>query len=250
MGKLFKIILVFIVIIGALIAGKNIIGKFAIEKGVQAVTGLSLEIKKLDIGIISSNIEITDLNLFNPSGFPEGIMFHSPEIFVDYHLGDMLKGKIHLEDMRLNFDQLVIIKNVDGKMNLEALKPKAKEESKESAKDKGSDGTKKGMPDIQIDHLVLKVGKVTYKDYSGGGEPSVQEFNINISEELTDVTDVRKLLGLVASRAIAKAALNIPFDFTSGILKEAIGVPKQVVDTLKNTADALKDKIKIPFGNN
>jgi len=250
MGKLFKVILAFIIIIGALIAGKNIIGKIVIEKGVQAITGLPLEIKKLDIGIFSSHIGITDLSLFNPSGFPKGIMFHAPEIFVDYHLGDMLKGKVHLEDVRLNFDQLVIVKNTDGKMNFEALKPKAKEESKESAKDKGGAGTKKGMPQIQIDHLVLKIGKVVYKNYSGGGEPSVQEFNINISEELTDVTNVRKLLGLVASRAIAKTALNIPFDFTSGILKDVSGAPKQVVDTLKNTADILKDKIKLPFGNN
>jgi len=250
MGKLFKVILVFIIIIGALIAGKNIIGKVAIEKGVKTATGLSLEIKKLDIGIISSHIGITDLSLFNPSGFPKGIMFHAPEIFVDYHLGDMLKGKVHLEDMRLNFDRLVIIKNVDGKMNLEVLKPKAKEESKKSAKDKGGDGTKKGMPQIQIDHLMLKIGKVVYKDYSGGGEPSVREFNVNISQELTDVTDIRKLLGLVASKAIAKAALNIPFDFTSDILKETIGAPKQVVDTLKNTVDSLKDVIKLPFGNN
>jgi len=250
MGKLFKVILVFIIIIGVLIAGKNIIGKIAIEKGVQAVTGLPLEIKKLDIGIISSHIGITDLSLFNPSGFPKGIMFHASEIFVDYHLGDILKGKIHLEDLRLNFDQLVIVKNADGKMNLEALKPKAKEKSKESAKDKGGDGAKKGMPKIQIDHLVLKVGKVIYKDYSGGGEPSVREFNINISQELTDVTDVRKLLGLVASRAIAKVAINIPFDLTADILKDVSGAPKQVIDTLKNTADILKDKIKLPFGNN
>ena len=89
-----------------------------------------------------------------------------------------------------------------------------------------------------------------YKDYSGGGEPSVREINVNISQELTDVTDVRKLLGLVASRAIAQAALDIPVNFTSDIIKEAIDAPKQVVDTLKNTADSLKDVIKLPFGNN
>jgi len=250
MGKLVKVILAFIIIIGVLIVSKNVIGKIAIEKGVKAVTGLSLEIKKLDIGIISSQIRITDLSLFNPSGFPEGVMFYAPEIFVDYHLTDMLKGKIHLEEMRLNFDQLVIIKNAKGQLNLEALKPKAKEESKKSGKEKADVGAKKGMPQFKIDHLVLKVGKVTYKDYSGGGEPSIREFNVNISQELTNVTDVRKILGLVASRAIAKAALNIPFDLTAGIFKDVSGAPKQIVDTLKSTADSLRDVIKLPFGNN
>jgi len=250
MGKLFKIIVVFIVIIGVLIAGKNIIVKFAIEKGAQVAVGLQLKIKKLDIGIISSHIGITDLSLLNPSGFPEGVMFHVPEIFVDFHLRNMLKGKIHLEEVRLNFDQLVIIKNAKGQMNLDVLKPKTKDGSKKPAKEKANTGEKKGTPQIQIDHLMLKIGKVTYKDYSGGGEPSVREVNVNISQELTNVTDVRQLLSLVVSRAIAKAALNIPFDFTADIFKNVSDTPKQVVDTLKNTADSLKDAIKLPFGDN
>ena len=250
MGKLFKVVLVLIFIIGVLIAGKNIIVKVAIEKGVQAVTGLPLEIKKVNIGIISSHIGITDLKLFNPSGFPKGVMFYASEIFVDYHLGDMLKGKIHLEEVRVNFDQFIIVKNAEGQLNLKSLSPKTKERSKESVKDKVGEEKKKGMPQIQIDHLALKVGKVTYKDYSGGGEPSVREFNVNISQELTDVTDVRKLLGLVASRAIAQSALNVPFDFTAGILKDVSSAPKQVVDTLKKTANILKEKIKLPFGSN
>jgi len=157
MGKLIKVILVFIVIISVLIAGKNFIVKSAIVKSVKMAVDLPLEIKKLDIGIFSSHIGITDLSLLNPSGFPKGVMFHVSEIFVDYYLGDMLKGKLHFEEMRLNFDQLVIIKNADGKMNLEALKPKAKDGSKKPAKEKTSIKAKKGMPKIQIDHLVLKV---------------------------------------------------------------------------------------------
>lgn len=250
MGKLFKVVLVLMVIAGVLIAGKNVLVKIIVEKGVKAATGLSLKIKKLDISIVSSHVGITDLRLLNPDGFPAGTMFYASEIFIDYHLRDMLKGKVHLEDLRLNFDQLIIVKNAEGQLNLAALKPKAKSGSKNLVKKNTGEDTKKEAPQIQIDHLVLKIGKVTYKDYSGGGEPSVREFNVNISQELTDVTDVRKLLGLVASRAIAQSALNVPFDFTAGILKDVSSAPKQVVDTLKNTANILKEKIKLPFGSN
>jgi len=250
MGKLFKVILVFVVIIGVLIVGKNTIVKIVVEKGVKAATGLSLRIKKLDISIVSSHVGITDLRLLHPAGFPEGVMFHLSEIFVDYHLRDMLRGKVHLEDLRLNFDQLIIVKNAEGQMNLAALKPKAKSGPKKLAKENMDEDTKKKAPQIQIDHLVLKVGKVVYKDYSGGGKPSVREFNVNISQELTDVTDVRKLLGLVASRVIAQSAINAPFDFTAGLLKDVSGTPKQVADTLKNTVNTLKNTIKLPFGSN
>ena len=250
MGKLFKVVLVLMVIAGVLIAGKNVLVKIVVEKGVKAATGLSLKIKKLDISIVSSHVGITDLRLLNPDGFPEGTMFYASEIFIDYHLRDMLRGKVHLEDLRLNFDQLIIVKNAEGQMNLAALKPKAKSGSKKLAKKNTDEDTKKKAPQIQIDHLVLKVGKVTYKDYSKGGKPSIREFNINISQEFTDVTDARKLLGLIASRAIAKTALSVPFDLTADILKDVSGAPKQVVDVLKSTANAFKDKIKLPFGSN
>jgi uncharacterized protein involved in outer membrane biogenesis len=250
MGKLVKVIVILAVIVGVLFVGKNSIVKVAVEKVVQAATGLPLEIKKLDIGIVSTHIGITDLSLFNPSGFPKGVMFHAPEIFVDYHLGDLLKGKVHLEDLRLNFDEFVIVKNAEGLTNLEALKPKAKDEPKATAKGVEKEGKKMEAPEIQIDHLVLKVGKLIYKDYSGGGEPSIKEINVNISEEMTNVTNVQTLLSFVAAKAIAKSGLNFAFDFTTDILQNPAGAPKQVIDTLKGTTDLLKDKIKLPFGNN
>ena len=144
MGKLFKIILVFVVIVGVLIIGRNTIIRAAIEKGAQVAVGLPLEIKKLDVGLMSSHVGITDLKLFNPSGFPEGVMFYAPEIFVDYHLGDILKKNIHLEECAVKFwINLFIVKNAKGQTNLEALKPKAKDGSGESSGGKASNASEK-----------------------------------------------------------------------------------------------------------
>jgi len=66
MGKLLKVVLVFIVVIGALIASKNIIAQIAIEKGVKAATGFPIEIKKIDIDLISGHIVIIDPLLIIP----------------------------------------------------------------------------------------------------------------------------------------------------------------------------------------
>jgi len=97
-----------------------------VEKGVKVATGLLLEIKELDIGLISTHVGIKGLSLYNPKGFPQEAMFYSPEIFVDYHLGDLFKGIVHLEDIRLDIDRLVIVKNAQGQTNLDILKPKEK----------------------------------------------------------------------------------------------------------------------------
>jgi len=89
---------------------------------------------------------------------------------------------------------------------------------------------------------------VIYKDYSKGTKPAIKEYNINISEELTDVTNVQTLLGVIVTKAIAKTALNTLVDFNKDIFMDAATVPGKVVDTLKSTVDTLKDSIKLPFG--
>jgi len=243
MKVIFRIIVILAVIVAVFVVGRNVIVKIAAEKGVQAATGLPLKIKKLDIGLAKTHIGINDLSLLNPKGFKDKVMFHAPEIFVDYNLGAILTGKIHIEDIRLDFDQFVVIKNKEGKLNVEALKPKkgAGKQIQKEEKKKGK--TAKGKaPKIQIDHLSLKVGKVVYKDYQAG-DPSVKEYNVNISEEMNDVTDIQALIGQIAGRAAAKAGLASLTGLDVNAMKEAVDV-----DALKGTAESLKKSIKLPFG--
>jgi len=252
MKKMTRVLIIVAVIIALIIAGKNIILKAAVEGGVKAATGLSINMKKFDLSILKSHVSIEGLKLLNPEGFPEDLMFHAPEIFVDYNLGDIVKGNIHIEDIRLNFDEFVIIKNAQGRTNLEALKPDKKEgaSKKDSKKPQVKADKKKGKKalKIQIDHVVLKVGKVVYKDYSKGGDPIIKEYNVNISEEFNDITNIRSLLGIIAMKAMAKTALGDLTGFNVDILKDAIAVPEQAVESLKGVAESIKN-IKLPFGS-
>ena len=244
-----RIALVVLAILVLLVVARNQVVKFSVEKGVRIATGLDLEIKKLDIGLTTTHVGIKELSLLNPKGFPKGAMFYAPEIFVDYHLGDMIKGKVHLENVKLHFDKFVIVKNKDGMTNLDALKPK-EDSSKTSDQKKEDKSSKKKekLPEIQIDQLSLKLGKLVYEDYSKGGEPNIKEFEVNISEEFKDVTNIQAMLAVIATKAIAKTTLSTAFNFGKDVFKDASGVSGQAVDMLKNKADALKDKIKLPFG--
>ena len=239
----FRIIIVLTIILAILIAGRNIITKVVLEKGVEAATGLPLKVKKIDLGLAKTHIGIEGLSIFNPEGFPREAMFHAPEIFVDYNLGAIIKGKVHLEDVRLDFDRFVIIKNKEGKTNLEALKPKAKEgqPSREAAK-KDDAGPKKALQ-IQIDRLAVKIGKVVYKDYSQGGDPVIKEYKVNISEEINDVTNIQNLLGIIATKAMAKTVLSSLGDFDIN----SIDVPEEAEGLLKSTVETLKGRLKMPF---
>lgn len=238
-----RIIVVLIILLGILVAGRNLIAKFAVEKGVKVATGLSLNIKKLDLGLATTHIGINGLSLLSPKEFGNEVMFYAPEIFVDYNLGAIIKGKVHIEDIRLNFDQLVIVRNKQGKTNLEALKPKAKKDQSSQETEKKDDASPKKDPKIQIDHLSLKIGKVVYKDYSQGEELIIKEYVLNFYQEINDVTNIQELLGTIATKVLAKTALSSLSDFnidSSAVSEEAEGL-------LKSTAETLKEKMKIPF---
>lgn len=251
MKTAFRIIVILVVVLAVVLAARNVIVKFVVEKGVEAATGLPLNIQKLDLGLSATHIEISGLNLLSSKEFNNEVMFSSPEIFVDYDLGAILRGKIHLEDIRLDFERLVIIKNKEGNMNLDALKPKTGEEGKEAPAQKPKEGgaqTKAEPPRVKIDHLEIKVGKIIYKDYSQGPEPVIKEYNVNISEEMNNVTDPQNLLGVIAAQAMAKTALTSLGDFNIDAFKGELVVPEEAVNMIKNQVDALKGIIKFPFG--
>ena len=159
---------------------------------------------------------VPGLNLFNPKGFPDKLMVDMPEIYVNYDLGAFLKGKVHLEEVRLDLREFVVVKNKDGQLNLDSLKVvQAEKEGKVPAEKK----QKAAMPEFKIDVLKLKIGKVVYKDYSQGPQPMVKEYNININEQYTNITDPYSLASLIMVRALMNTAISNLANFDLGPLQ-------------------------------
>ena len=82
----------------------------------------------MDIGIFKTLIGINELQLYNPSGFVDELMFDVPEIYVDYDLGAFMKGRTHLEEVRLHLKEFIVVKNEAGELNLDSLKVVKEEE--------------------------------------------------------------------------------------------------------------------------
>jgi uncharacterized protein involved in outer membrane biogenesis len=263
MNKPFKAIIVILAVALVLLFAKNIIAKVVIERGVEFATGLKLRVSGFSVGIFKSRINIVDLKLYNPKGFKDKVMVDIPNIYVDYNLPSILRGKAHLRDIKLNLKEFTVIKNKEGKVNLDSLKAvQAQKESKE-AKDK----PKAKAPDIQIDNLGLKVGKVIYKDYSKGDTPSVKEFNINLDERYTNITNINAVVSLILVKALTSTTIasltNIDLKGLNSTVSDslskmgkvatdtAVKATKTVGDAGKTVTEAagkLKDSLKLPFG--
>jgi uncharacterized protein involved in outer membrane biogenesis len=257
MKKIFKFLIVFMIIFfAAVLVGKNFIAKTAVTSGIKAVTGLQMDIDKMDVGLLSTMVGIYGMTLQNPSDYSDRVMVHLPEIYVDYALNAFLQGKTHLEEVRIDLKELHVIRDKDGKLNIESLKVAKKE------KEAGEPGEKE-KTEIKIDILDLKIGEVSYKDFTLGREPKPLKYNVNLHEKFHNITDLNEMGKLILVKAlmntnIAKLA-NFDIDsLKSGIsetLKKATDVTKPVQEVgekaseaVEEMTDDIKEKLKLPFG--
>ena len=219
MKKLLILLLVLVAVILIALFAKDAIIKASVEKSVEMVTGLTLKIESLHVGILKPEVGIKNLTLLNPAGFSDRTMVDMPEIYVNYDLPAIIGGKIHLPEVRLALKEFMVVKNAQGALNLDALRTvQAHKEGKApSQKAPGK------APEIRIDTLKLSIGKVIYKDYSQGATPDVKEFDINLNETYTDINDPYKLVSLIVVRALMNTSIAALTNFDLQGLEGSVG---------------------------
>ena len=247
MRKLFIIVSIIFVLLVAVFLGKNLIVKTSVKAGVKAMTGLKLNIKSMNIGILNSLIGINGLQLFNPPGFVDELMVDLPEVYVDYDLGAFIKRKVHLEEVRLNLKEFSVIKNEKGELNLDYLRVVKGEKEEKVEGEEEKEKTK--MPELQIDVLELKIGKVVYKDYSKGTPPKSKEFNVNIDERYENITNPRAFISLIIVKALKNTTIARLTNFNLGALQENVaGKLKETTHKVMETADKVIETGKDDVG--
>lgn len=241
MKVLQSIFISFIALSLILLTARNGIAKVVVENGVKLVTGLPLKIEKLNIGLSSTLIDVEGLKIYNPAGYEENMMGDIPKIYLDYKLAAFLQGKVHLEAVKIHLEQFTVVKNRNGETNINSIKAL----QAQTAPKKGSKTPAKNqkMLAVRIDFLELKVGKVIYKDYSGGGAPSIQEYKINLDEKFQNVENLNALVSIIVVKALAGTALaNLPdlnlsglSDSVSGALASSGAMAKQWAEGMEGT---------------
>jgi len=202
MKKSFKFIIIFVVLILLVVFSKNLIARTVIKSLVGSITGLHLSIESIDVGLSKTIIDTKGLKLYNPRGFPDKIMADIPEIYIDYSLGALLKRKIYFKELKFDLKEFVVVKNKDGKLNLDSLKTVKEGKKKEGVGEEG------GLLKMQIDTLHLKIERVIYKDYTKGlPPPMIKKYNINLNENYTNITDPQQLAQLILYRALIKTSI-------------------------------------------
>lgn len=234
LGSLLIIILAVLVF---LIVARNWVIKTAIEKGATAVTGFNTKVDSVKFDF-PSNIQILGLNIQNPDSFKEKTFVNIPEIYANLVLGELLQGKqIHLNEVRLNIQEVHIEKNEKGVSNIELLSSVGGSAKQPAAKPAPKTEQKPAMPFL-LDKLVLTIRNVSYEDRSGliGAAPipgKKLSMDLNVKEEVFgNIQDPKTLVNLVLAKILSSATLGRLLDID----------PKQLLGTgLSNVTNLGKD---------
>jgi hypothetical protein len=108
---LWKILAVLVGLLVVLFLARNFIARLSVEYGAKKITGFPLTIGSIDLGLFSSKVDVHDLKLMNPSEFSERTFVDMPQLYIDYRLGSMMSGAPHVNEMRINIKQLIVVKN-------------------------------------------------------------------------------------------------------------------------------------------
>ena len=209
---------------------KNLIARAALTGAITAITGFPAQVGGLRLGLLGGDLHIRNLRVLNPRGYGERVFVDVPELYVNLDPGALLRGKIHVEEMRLNLRTLNVVKASSGDLNLHKVKALAEGGPKASG---GAPAPPAGkLPDLQVDVLELKVGGVSYTDESHT-PPTVQAFAVNIDERYEHITNPYLFAGLVVSRALTKTTISSLANFDVRALQAS------VTQGLKLSADKL-----------
>lgn len=245
MKKLITLIVVVVGILFVLNFAKNTIIQSVIQGGISQAAHVPVSVGSTDLSLMKGSITLKDFRVSNPSGFPERLMLHAPLIAIDCDVAGLWKGMAHFEEVRIDLKEIIVIKNKAGKLNVDAVKP-SKEETQKARASK-TEAQKQGKPaKLKIDKLVLSIGRVVYKDYSQGGEPQVQTFEINIKDRVyTNIDNPTSVVSLIMFEALTKTSLASLANLDLTMFKEGgADALLKGLDVLKGGSGSAENTVK------
>ena len=241
MNKKVKILIIVLVIlfVGSIV--KNSLFQSVLAGALSKATHVPVRIGSTNLGILSGKLTLRGIRIYNPKSFPEKLMLDAPLVAVHLDSSALFQRRLHFKDVKLNVKEIIVIKNRDGQLNVDALKATGEEKRKSEAPK-----SKTEMPPLKIDRLSLTVGRVVYKDYSGGGSPMVQEFDVNIQDRVyTNIENPAAIVSLIMFEALTRTTLSRLANLDISSFKDqATGALSQGLDLVGGGADTAENAAK------
>lgn len=203
-----------------------------VEKQIEQSLGIDVSIEKIKFSPLLAHIGLSGITIYNPVGFEEKELAYIEAIhFVCDPIEIITSKKPNIYVLGVNLKRLNIIKNKEGKVNLEEVNPL-----------KNRDAAIQDKTPFYFDMLVLSVGQVRFVDYSGSGKKE-HVYPIGIKNAaFINLTNEQDVVRMVVSRAIENT------DIGKLINLKIIPVVSQIGDTFNSAWGTAKTGAKGVWG--
>ncbi len=208
-----------------------------IELVASQVIGARTTLGSFSLNILTHQIRIHNLQIFNEEGFPSKVFFSAPEIGVDIDLPAVLHGKLHFPLVIFHLDKMIVFRNAQGQLNVDQLKV---------VQQKLHDKTKGPVPNFQIDELKLNIEEVIVEDDSK--TPAlIEAYDLNLKDKtFHHINGVGKLVGVVMVEALKPTAIQSAGVYAATTLLGVGFLPGLAIGIAVAKDDAVSD---IPHGS-
>ncbi|MCK9274889.1 MAG: AsmA family protein [Syntrophales bacterium] len=154
-----------------------------VEKQVSRATGLPFSINgELELSLFPwAGIEFSDLHLGNPPGFTEKDLLAVKSFDVKVKLIPLLSRDVQVDRFLVDGMKVVLEKNKEGKVNLEALAASSKAPQEQKEPEKGSAG---GLPvkNIAVAEMTVSNGTLLWIDAAAGTRKEITDLNLELDD--------------------------------------------------------------------
>jgi hypothetical protein len=157
---LFRLLILGIVLLVALLLLKDSLLKALAEWRIREQTGMSVTIKRLEVGILSPTFTLEGFKLYNPPEFGGLVCLDIPEVHFEYDPQAAAVGKLRLKLLRFHLHEVNLVRNQAGQTNLFSLVKKGDRAQTGGARQ----GSRPRIDFGGIDRLYLTLGAIKYTD--------------------------------------------------------------------------------------
>lgn len=198
MKKIIVISLIVILGLVGLSVARDQILKQVIVFSASKVTGARVSLGGFSLSVIKQSVRLKNLRMMNPPDFGSGTLIDIPLVYIDCQVFSLLKGEFYIPKASFEIKEMFLVKNKEGKLNVDSLKVAQKKEEKKPKKEMG----------FKIDKLGLKMGRVIYKDFSVEGEPVVRVYDIGLDKTYKNIDSARQLSLLLLTEPMKSAGIR------------------------------------------
>ena len=232
-----------VVLFVAVYLGAHALAKTAISVAGSRLLGTRVRVGWCTIGVLHPGVTLHHLVVEQPKGFPRGHLLDVPTLSARLTLGGALRGQWHFADVVVDVREFRLVKDKDGRLNVDTLAVIAESKPASAAMDKtakpASAALPAAMPPFTVDRMRLSVERVIFTDYQKGSPPEVQVYeHVLRGKTYKHITAVRQLVVVVLMQAMSPTAVKSAGISAAAALSGAALLPVAVLGVMAAKDDA------------